>query len=138
MAIRTRSASGVEGGVVIIGAKEFRRDLRAAVGHVRDMKSVNIKVANLVVGEARQRSIIGPAIKGHIKDTIRPYATTTKAGVSYGSAKNPYPFVREFGFPRRNYSEAPVIYPSIKDKGPEIIERYGEFVERVFARAYPS
>lgn len=138
MAIRARSVSGAQGGLRIEGAKEFRRALKLATGSIKDMRQVNLKVANVVVGEAKRRSVTGPSVRGHIRDTIKPYATTRKAGISYGDAGRPYPFAREFGWPSRPYTEGPVIYPAIGAKGPEIMDRYGEFVERVFARAYPS
>jgi hypothetical protein len=138
LATRVRNVSGASGAIVIHGIKEFRRDLKAAVGNIKDMRQVNLRVGNVIVGEARRRSTLGPSTKGHIRDTIKPYATTRKAGVSYGSARNPYPFAREFGWKKRPYTEGPVIYPAIAAKGDEVIERYGEFLDRVFNRAYPN
>lgn len=105
---------------------------------VSGMKLVNLQAATLVAAKAQSLAPRGPAKKGHIYLTVKPRATTTKAYLVVGGARQPYPFPLEFGWPSRGNIARPFVYPAIAAMSDEVQDRYWEWFFDVFKEAFPN
>ena len=141
-----------ERAIEVHGLREFRRELRQAGQQFpRELRQANRDAAEVVVPEVRRRAPKGPHQGG---GNVQPIAASVRAGgtqragyVAVGGARSPHAPVYEFKGATlpRHASEArtqvtaqPYIYPAIEAKADEVVEVYGQALDRLTKRAFPS
>jgi hypothetical protein len=140
-----------ERGVEVEGLREFRRELRQAGQQwPKELRQANKDAAEIVAEDARRRAPRGPHLGGGrvrpIVSSIRALASQGRGQVAVGGASTPHGPVLEFGgtIPRRGDTGArtqvraqPSLHPALAAKGDEVVEFYGEALDRVYRRAFP-
>jgi hypothetical protein len=141
----------VERGVEVHGLRDFRRELRRAGEEFpRELRQTNLEAAEIVAKDARRRAPRGPHLGGGrvrpIVASIRALASQGRGQIAVGGASTPHGPVLEFGgtIPRRGGTGArttvraqPFLYPALAAKQDEVVEFYGEALDRVYRRAFP-
>lgn len=148
--------------VNVEGLDELRREIRKLdeQGLTDQLKDANYEVASLVVDAAQARaSSLGP-MQVRAAESLKPGRQAARAVVSGGGARVPFFGGAEFGS-RRDQERVTVrgsvkgwnqfdpwrgsgqgagyfLYPSIRDRTPEIIDRYGDAIEKITHRAFPD
>lgn len=118
------------------GLREFQSALRALDGDFpKGLRQANKDAADIVAQEAKTRV---PVMSGRLRSSIRALASQRSASVGVGGARLPYAAVQEFGWPGHNISPQPYIYPSISAKRAEVVEAYGDMIDALARRAFPS
>lgn len=123
--------------VHVEGARELRAALRAVQAQwPKVMREANKQAAEVVAGEAKRRA---PVLTGRLKESVRAGATQSAGYVQAGSpVRIPYAAVQEFGWPGHNISPQPYVYPAIAAKSSQVVETYGEAIDRVTRVAFPT
>lgn len=137
--------------VEIKGLRDFRRELkRLGPEWPKELRQANKDAAELVAVDARRRGPRGPHEGGGrvvpIHLNIRALGSQTKGQVATGGARSPHGPVYEFGGTiRRHNSQArtpvraqPYLYPALEAKRGEVVEFYGEAIDRLTRRAFPD
>lgn len=87
-----------DGGIHIQGLREFRRNLRQMDSKLpKGLRTAGNRAAELVVREAKPKVPVGPARRGHARDSIRVASTQSAARVRGGGARFPYYPWLDFG-----------------------------------------
>ncbi len=147
-------------GVTVKGLDEFRRELRRLndKGLVDDLKEANHDVASRVVDWAQRRA--STRMERSAARTLKASRAQRAAQVTFGGAKAPYAAGAEFGairgIPRKTVrgevrgwnqfrewrgngrSAGYCLYPAIRDNEKQIIEIYGDAIEKIAGRAFPD
>lgn len=123
--------------IKVEGAREFRSALRAVEkSWPRVMREANKQAAEVVADEAKRRA---PVLTGRLKESIKAGATQSAGYVQAGSpVRIPYAAVQEFGWPGHSISPQPYIYPAIEARSSDVLETYGDAVDRVTRPAFPT
>ena len=132
---------GGPSGVVVRGLREFRRELSALENPkawLDELKGANREVAELVAETARGLAVVGPT--GRWQKSIAARATAGKASIGFGGARAPHAAPLEFDNWRAKpgWRAQPAVYPAIEKTREATIELYGDKVEELTARAFPS
>jgi hypothetical protein len=85
-------------GVRVEGARDLRRQLRAAGHDLGDLKAAHRAAADIVAADAARRA---PKRTGRLAGNIRGSGTQTAAIVRVGGARVPYANPIHWGWPRR-------------------------------------
>ncbi|MFS0069633.1 hypothetical protein ACL1G7_13195 [Corynebacterium striatum] len=124
--------------VRIKGARELRAALRKAGDDLQDLKEVNLGVAKVVAGAAKQLVPYSTrtAKKKHLRETIKPFGSKTRARIAFGGKAYPYTGPVHWGWPARGQaaqpfaSDAATVTESIwikkyEDRLAEIVDKIG-------------
>lgn len=105
------------------GAKLLRRKLRAAGVDMGDLTALHRRLANIAVAKAQ---LFAPVRTGKFKKSIRAQASTTSAGVKYGSKAVWYAQIVEYGVRKQGTydSAGTIIHPVIVETQPLAIAHY--------------
>lgn len=130
-------------GVEIEGARELRRQLKAAGDDLEDMKDLHHKVGSIVAAQAKILAPRSPDSK-HIADTTRASKTKTHATVKVGGKAMPYAGAIHWGWfnrpnPERGVRGGPIkprLWVSRAAQGTESIwfKEYEEYVDKALNR----
>lgn len=147
-------------GITVVGLRDFQADLRAFARNLDDLKIVNDRIASLVRDRARAAAPGG--VKSAIRKRVRPdqasieiYHNPQRAlGVFMGAKRRFgwYANARYRGSSARQFErwvgnqwepgdsagKPYYIGDAINQAVPEIVEMYGEEVERLAGRAFPE
>jgi hypothetical protein len=137
--------------VEVHGLKDFRRELkRIGPAWPKELRAANFEAAEVVARKARRNAPQGPHEGGGrvqpLVSSIRALANQTRGQVAVGGARAPHGPVTEFGgrIPRRGSTGAmttvraqPFLYAAIASERDEVVEVYGEAIDRVMRRAFP-
>jgi hypothetical protein len=147
-------------GVRVEGLDAFRRELRKLgdKGLVDDLKDANFEVASRVVLWAQART--STRMEQAAAKTLRPSRNQRAAQVTLGGPKAPFAAGAEFGairnIPRRTLrgevrgwnqfrewrgngrGAGYFLYPAIRDNTDEIVDTYGDAIEKIAAKAFPD
>lgn len=136
--------------VQVDGLRELRRELkRAGERFPRELREANRDAAELVARSARRRAPRGPHEGGGriqpVVSSIRALASQRAGQVAIGGARAPHGPPLEFGGTlRRFHSQArtrvtaqPFLYPAIAAEQDEVVEFYGDAIDRLTRRAFP-
>ena len=158
---RTRTVSTGDT-VRVEGLDELRRELRRLddKGLSDRLKDANHKVATIVVRRAQQRAAALGRMQRRAAETLRPARQAARAVVTLGRASVPFALGAEFGAGQnirtagRNRGRLGLnqfspwrgngrnagyfLWPGIRDAGPEIVETYGDELERITRPAFPD
>jgi len=146
--------------VTVEGLDEFRRELRKLdeKGLIDELKDANYDVAKLVVGRAQQNA--SSRMERSAAASMRPSRQAARAQVTGGGADVPFFGGAEFGAMRNQRRQTPrgtvtgwnqfqpwrgsgsgagyFLYPAIRESTDDIVEMYGEAIEKITARAFPD
>lgn len=133
--------------VRVTGLDELRRELRKLddKGLIDELKATNYEVATDVVEGAKRRASTVSRQADRAASSLRASRTAARAQVLIGSAAVPFALGAEFGsmrykqFPgwRGNGEDAGYfLWPEIRDQSPDIVEKYGDAMERISSRAF--
>jgi hypothetical protein len=144
------------------GLSEFRRELRRLDDRTltSELKDANFAVAQRVVGWAHYRAAGQGRMAVKAAATLRASKSQARAAVSFGGAKAPFAAGSEFGairnIPRRsrrgevrgwnqfkewrgNGRDAGYwLFPAIRANETQIVEEYGDAIEKITAKAFPD
>lgn len=143
--------------VKVTGLKELIRELKKLddAGLVNELKDANYKVAQLVVNKAQGNA--SGRMESAAAASLKPGRQAAKAVVSGGGAAVPFFGGAEFGAGQnklRNTARGAVrgwnqfvpwtgqtgrfLYPAIRSSMDEIVELYGDEIEKITKRAFPD
>lgn len=150
------------GGVRVRGLNELRRELAKLdnAGLIDELKDTNFEVAESIIGPARSRAAGVGAMEARAAATLKASRAAAKARLLFGGGAAPFAGGAEFGANRnvpRGTSRGSVLgwnqfnpwrgsgggagyflYPTIRDRTPDIVEMYGDAIEQITARAFPD
>lgn len=139
--------------VKVQGLDQFRRELRklqqsAGSDGIALLKEANYRIASMVVGKAQSRaSSIGP-MQSKAAASLKPGRQQARAVVSGGGARVPFFNGAEFG--AKQYKQflpwkkpgggntGYFLFPTMKAESKNIIEMYGDELEKIAKQAFPS
>lgn len=135
------------------GLDQFRRELRSIQQSggpqgIELLKEANYRVASMVVSKAQSKaSSVGPQ-QARAAASLKPGRQQARAVVSGGSARVPFFFGAEFGALRYKQflpwkkpgggNTGYFLYPTMKTESKNIIEMYGDELEKIAKQAFPS
>jgi hypothetical protein len=155
---RTQVAGGH---VTVRGLKDLQRELRRLDKDLpRELGDANQDVARYVVRRATDRARRLGAMQAKAAESLTAARQQRIAAVRFGGARHPEAMGAEFGADRnvpRSTSRGVVqgwnqfrpwrgsdtragyfLFPTIRDDTPQIIELYGELIDRLTRKAFPS
>lgn len=118
-------------GIVVEGAAELRRTLKAAGDDLNDVTEAHRQVGTFVAAAANPRV---PRRSGALAASARAGAAKTGATVRYGGARVRYARPIHWGWPRRNIPAQPWAYQTAIDTRPAWTALYKAAVDRVLSR----
>jgi hypothetical protein len=135
------------GVVAVQGLDDLRRELRklADAGLTDQLKDANKAVADLVVAGAQ--SAASTRMERRAASSLRSSRQAARAQVVGGSAKVPFFGGAEFGSLRyrqfrpwtgSNSQSGYFLYPTIRDLSDDIVELYGDEIEKIAGKAFPD
>lgn len=150
----------INAGVKVTGLQEVRSALKRCEDADRqaELKQANFDVAELVVREGRSGASGVSSMAARAAETLRAGRQLAKATVTLGGARAPFALGAEFGAgrdvrrgnvggnpprPGRGWNQfmgwrgngedaGYFLYPAIRENTPEIVDRYGDAIERIF------
>lgn len=134
--------------VRLTGLSELRKELKKLDGEwTSELKTANFSVAADIVVPTAKSKASSTRAGSAVVSSIRAAKAAKAAIVSLGGSRVPWAAGFEFGslkyhqFPtwRGNGDGAGYfLWPTIREKKPEIIDRYLELLEKITSRAFPS
>jgi hypothetical protein len=143
----------------VAGLTELRKELKK-LDLVDDLKDANLDVAQVVVTAAQAKAAGQGPMQRTAAATLKPSRQAARAAVTGGSNSLPFFAGAEFGAGQdvpRNTARGTVmgwnqfdvwrgsgdgagyfLYPAIRDKTDEIVEMYGDAIEKITAGAFPD
>lgn len=118
--------------VEIQGLKELSRTLKKMENGkelAAELKGASRKVSEIVVSAAQGEV---PVRSGRLRDSIKPNASPTGAGVKAGSTGVPYAGPIHFGWNKRGIAANPFIYRGVDKTMDEIVRVYEEETAKLF------
>jgi hypothetical protein len=138
--------------VEVKGLKDFRRELkRLGPEFPKELRAANLEAAEVVAKETQRRVPRGPHEGGGrvqpLHTSVRALASQTRGQVAIGGARSPHGPPYEFPgatIGRRGATGArtrirtqPSLFPAIASEREEVVEVYGEAIDRLTKRAFP-
>jgi hypothetical protein len=143
------------------GLSQFTRALaRAGADSARaEVKQANFDVANRLTEAAKQKAASLSRQQKAAAESLRATKTQNYAAVRLGSARKPYALGAEFGALKKTrrgrviagfkpwrgnqsggWAGGPgyFLHPSIREKGPELINEYMRAIDRISQEAFPE
>lgn len=127
----------------VVGLRDLQRELKA-LDLQGELKEANWRVAQIVLEEAEKRARALGRMQAKAAESLTAGRAQRKATVAFGGARYPFAFGAEFGakkYPqflphlgRTGYW----LYPAIRDKRDEIVDAYGDEIERLTKAAFPD
>jgi hypothetical protein len=148
-------------GANIEGLAQFSRTLAAiGDGRLRDeVKQANYDVADKLTDAAKSKAMGMSRQQAAAARSLRATKTANYAAVRLGSARAPYALGAEFGARKRTHTgkiargfrawrgnqfmswdggPGYFLHPSIREKGPELINEYMRAIDRIAGEAFPN
>lgn len=113
--------------VEVKGAKELRKQLKAAGDDLADLKATHKKVAQIVEFDALQ---LAPVVTGGLVGSIRASGTQTAAIVRAGRNTIPYAGPIHWGWPARNITAQPFLVDAQEAKYEDWMGEYTQMVDK--------
>ncbi len=129
------------------GLDEFRRELRRLTGMGKELGRANRRVAEMVASGARSKAESLGGVQAKSAPSIRALGAQARSQVALGGARYPFALGAEFGSIR--YKQFPAwrgsaqgagyfLFPTIRESRDAIVDAYGEELDRLARRAFPS
>lgn len=113
--------------VEVKGAKELRKQLKAAGDDLADLKATHKKIAQIVEFDALQ---LAPVVTGGLVGSIRASGTQTAAIVRAGRKSVPYAGPIHWGWPARNITAQPFLVDAQEAKYEDWMSEYTQLVAK--------
>lgn len=113
--------------VEVKGAKELRKQLKAAGDDLGDLKATHKKIAQIVEFDALQ---LAPVVTGGLVASIRASGTQTSAIVRAGRKSAPYAGPIHWGWPARNITAQPFLVDAQEAKYEDWMQEYTQMVDK--------
>lgn len=113
--------------VEVKGAKELRKQLKAAGDDLADLKATHKKIAQIVEFDALQ---LAPVVTGGLVGSIRASGTQTAAIVRAGRKSVPYAGPIHWGWPTRNITAQPFLIDAQEAKYEDWMSEYTQLVDK--------
>lgn len=113
--------------VEVKGAKELRKQLKAAGDDLADLKATHKKIAQIVEFDALQ---LAPVVTGGLVGSIRASGTQTAAIVRAGRKSVPYAGPIHWGWPARNITAQPFLVDAQEAKYEDWMSEYTQLVDK--------
>lgn len=113
--------------VEVKGAKELRKQLKAAGDDLADLKATHKKIAQIVEFDALQ---LAPVVTGGLVGSIRASGTQTAAIVRAGRSTIPYAGPIHWGWPARNITAQPFLVDAQEAKYEDWMGEYTQMVDK--------
>jgi len=155
------------GGAKVKGLDELRRELRKLDDKslIDELKDTNFEVANSLIGPMQSKAASVGAMEAKAASTLTASRQAARAQLNFGGAKAPFAGGAEFGagqdlrrnpVSRRSFTNGVLgwnqfnawrgndngagyfMYPTIRDRIPDLVDTYGDALERITARAFPD
>ena len=117
--------------VQVAGAKELRRQLKAAGDDLEDLKAANKEAAHIV---ELSSVALAPVTTGALMHSIRSSGTKTAGIVRAGRSSLPYAGPIHWGWPKRNIKAQPFMLNAAHQSEPRWVEAYSELVDKALAK----
>lgn len=117
--------------VEVKGAKELRKQLKAAGDDLGDLKDTHKKIAQIVEFDALQ---LAPVVTGGLVGSIRASGTQTSAIVRAGRKSVPYAGPIHWGWPARNIAAQPFLVDAQSQKYEDWMSEYTDLVDRALTK----
>lgn len=124
--------------VYVVGLAELSRELKRLADDgtwSKELAAASKQAAEVVVPVAKSKA---PKLSGRLSENIRARGSQRKAAISVGGQRIPYAFVHEFGWRKKNITARPFIYPAIRQTHDQVVDAFGDAVDRLTARAFPG
>lgn len=115
----------------IDGARELRKQLRAASADLGDLKAAHAEAGRIVEPVAKGRV---PVRSGALRASIRSSGTQTTAVIRAGYARVPYANPIHWGWPARNIRRNAFAWDAIKSTQPRWMLAYKKAVDGILSR----
>lgn len=142
------------GPVEVHGLKEFNKALKEAdKKYSKELRAANVAASRRVVTRAKAIAAMRGGVAAKAATSLRALASVKGAQIKLGGDRYPYALGAEFGslqfrqFPtwRGNQWVAwgtsgvgYFLHPAIRDQYDEIVEEYGEAIDRIMRDAFPD
>lgn len=113
------------------GARELRRQLKAAGDDLSDLKAANKEAAQIV---ELSSVALAPVTTGALMSSIRSSGTKTAGIVRAGRASLPYAGPIHWGWPKRNIKAQPFMLDAAHQSEPRWVEAYSELVDKALTK----
>jgi hypothetical protein len=117
--------------VEVKGAKELRKQLKAAGDDLGDLKATHKKIAQIVEFDALQ---LAPVVTGGLVGSIRASGTQTAAIVRAGRSSVRYAGPIHWGWPARNITAQPFLVDAQEAKYEDWMSEYTQMVDKALDR----
>lgn len=146
-------ARKMEGDVKVQGLNDFRRQLKkivqeGGVDGIALLKEANFRIASMVADKAQGRASSVGKMQSRAASSLRPGRQQARAVISGGGARVPFFWGAEFGSLRYKQFETwkkpgggntgYFLFPTMKAESKNIIEMYGDELEKIAKQAFPN
>lgn len=103
----------------------------------KEMRAVNLSMAQIVAADARGRAPVGRSPDRHpgrLQKSIRAGATKYSAFVKVGRANTPYAMPIHFGWPARGIAPRPFLYDAFDNRREEVIRAHAVGISRLIEK----
>lgn len=147
----------MQGKVEVVGLRDFQKALRAADPKwPRELRVASREAAETVAGAASASFASRGGVAPKAAPSVKAPAEQRRARVRLGSDRYPFALGAEFGggkygagnptlrggyttqFEPHRGKEGYSLFPAIRRLRPEVIEKYGDALERIAAEAFPK
>ena len=136
-------------GIKVEGLNEFRRELKKLEENLTpELKQINYELATQVTSWAQTKAAaVSPQASKAAKEGLKASRTAARAQVILGSNRAPYALGAEFGALRWKQFQrwrgnatgaGYFLWPSIRDHREEIMDIYGEALDKLASKAFPD
>lgn len=151
-----------KGGVRVKGLDELRRELKKLddAGLITELKDANMEAAESIIGPAQSSAARIGRMEARAAATLKASKTASVARLIFGGASAPFAGGAEYGANRNRARQTArgtvmgwnqfnphrgggenagyFLWPTIRERTDDIIEMYGDSIERITAKAFPD
>jgi hypothetical protein len=133
-------------GIKVEGLKELRAELKK-LDLEGDLKDANFAVAQLVSDAAKSRASGVSRLAARGARSLKPSRSGVAAQIRIGGPGAPEALGAEFGSSKfkqfkpwlgSGEDAGYFLWPTIRDKTPEVVEMYADAIDRIFRPAFPD
>lgn len=135
-------------GFAVIGLKELRKELKAAsTAFPKELRTVNLAAAQTIADATAASFAADPHVSHLVAPTVKALAQQVGGQVRIGGDSAPMTMGAEFGSVK--YKQFPPwrgsgpgagyhLYETLRNKQPDIVERYGVLLDQLMRKAFPD
>lgn len=130
--------------IEVVGLRDFQRALRQAGNDFpKELRQANKDAADIVAEGTRRALLSRSGVAPKVAPSVRALAQQRNASVKIGGARYPYAMGANFGSVRYKQFPKPTkpdyaLYRTIEARRDEVVDAYGDAIERLARRAFPD